>query len=119
MEARVNRVTFSLVYIKLYLLIMCFMFFYYHFVILSLYTDQNVLQLLLPTLVRLGSINRDEKGRFTIFPPRDKQGRYMSVPNDEIIVPLSSEIMELLVGSLLGDGSLRFSKKDKEGKNKI
>jgi len=50
---------------------------------------------------------RDDKGRFT--------GK---TANTEIIIPIPSEVLNPLVGNMLGDGHLRFNKKDKNGKPK-
>jgi hypothetical protein len=51
---------------------------------------------------------------------RDKKGRFRS-PNQEErlpLIPLTKEIMDPLVGNLLGDGSLRFTHKGVDGKPK-
>jgi hypothetical protein len=61
---------------------------------------------------------RDVRGRFVISPPRDKQGRFTSVIENNTVLPLTSNVLEGLVGSLLGDGSLRANKKDSTGKIK-
>jgi hypothetical protein len=50
---------------------------------------------------------RDEKGRFT-----------SKTDKTEIIVPLPSEVLNPLVGNLLGDGHLRFNKKGPNGQPK-
>lgn len=62
--------------------------------------------------------NRDDKGRFINSPPRDKQGRFISVKDDKTVIPVTPIVLECLVGSLLGDGSLRVNKKDKKGQIK-
>lgn len=52
--------------------------------------------------------------------PRDSKGRFRS-PNQEERLPLialTQEIMDPLVGNLLGDGSLRFTHKGEDGKPK-
>ena len=52
---------------------------------------------------------------------RDSKGRFRS-PNQEgikPIIPFSTEIIDPLIGSLLGDGSLRFTHKDLNGKPKL
>jgi len=61
---------------------------------------------------------RDEKGRFIVTLPRDKSGRYLRVAEERPIINLTPAVLDTLVGSLLGDGSLRFTKKDSSGKNK-
>jgi hypothetical protein len=51
---------------------------------------------------------------------RDKKGRFRS-PNPEEqlpLIPLTPEVMDPLVGNLLGDGSLRFTHKGVDGKPK-
>ena len=51
---------------------------------------------------------------------RDSKGRFRS-PNESEKLPLihlPEEIMNPLIGNLLGDGSLRFTHKDKNGKPK-
>jgi hypothetical protein len=50
---------------------------------------------------------RDEKGRFT---------KNIALPNGN---PLPSNIIDPLVGNILGDGHLRFTHKDKNGKPKV
>lgn len=62
---------------------------------------------------------RDEKGRFLKGSLRDDKGRFISVPEDKVQISLTKDVLDVLVGSLLGDGSLRYNKKDKTGKNKI
>jgi hypothetical protein len=65
--------------------------------------------------------DRDAKGNFIISPPRarDRQGRFISVADNKPVKPLTSNVLEGLVGSLLGDGSLRVNKKDSTGKLKL
>ena len=85
--------------------------------------SDNISELFIPSII-LFKI-RDEKGRYLISPPRDKLGRFISVPDNHMTLCLTSEdsflpknVSEALVGSMLGDGSLRFSKKDLSGKRK-
>jgi len=62
----------------------------------------------LPALYSSKSVTRDPKGRFRS-------------PNQEERLPLialTKEVMEPLVGNLLGDGSLRFTHKGVDGKPK-
>lgn len=51
---------------------------------------------------------------------RDSKGRYRSPNLEELkpIIPISSEILNPLVGNLLGDGHLRFTHKGKDNKAK-
>jgi len=52
--------------------------------------------------------------------PRDSKGRFKS-PNQEErqpLIALTKEVMDPLVGNLLGDGSLRFTHKGVDGKPK-
>jgi hypothetical protein len=57
-----------------------------------------------------------------VFKPfRDSKGRFRT-PNIEENIPLiefSKEIMDPLIGNLLGDGSLRFTHKSLNGKPKL
>jgi hypothetical protein len=62
--------------------------------------------------------NRDIRGRFIISPLRDKQGRFTSVIENKTVLPLTPIVLDSLVGSLLGDGSLIANKKDSTGKLK-
>jgi Proton-conducting membrane transporter len=52
---------------------------------------------------------------------RDSKGRFRSPKQEELkaIIPLSKEIIDPLIGNLLGDGSLRFTHKDLNGKPKL
>ena len=52
---------------------------------------------------------------------RDSKGRFRSPNQEEIkpIIPFSKEIIDPLIGNLLGDGSLRFTHKDLNGKPKL
>jgi hypothetical protein len=52
---------------------------------------------------------------------RDSKGRFRSPNQEELkpIIPLSKEVMDPLIGNLLGDGSLRFTHKDLNGKPKL
>jgi len=52
---------------------------------------------------------------------RDSQGRFRSPNQEELkpIIPFSKEIIDPLIGNLLGDGSLRFTHKDLNGKPKL
>jgi Proton-conducting membrane transporter len=52
---------------------------------------------------------------------RDSKGRFRSPNQEELkpIIPFSKEIIDPLIGSLLGDGSLRFTPKDLNGKPKL
>jgi hypothetical protein len=49
------------------------------------------------------------------------KGRFRSPNQEELkpIIPLSKEVMDPLIGNLLGDGSLRFTPKDLNGKPKL
>ena len=55
-----------------------------------------------------------------IKPLRDSKGRFRSIKPSEkkAIVPLDQSVLHPLIGNLLGDGSLIFTKKDLEGKPK-
>lgn len=48
---------------------------------------------------------------------RDQNGCFVSIPYSDNS-PLPSNIYDCLIGNLLGDGSLRYTHKDKEGKAK-
>lgn len=48
---------------------------------------------------------------------RDSKGRFISI--NKPLIPLPSNLMEAIIGELLGDGHLRFTKKDKKGKPKL
>lgn len=61
---------------------------------------------------------RDEKGRFLKGSLRDAKGRFISAPEEKVDISLTKDVLDVLVGSLLGDGSLRYNKKDKTGRNK-
>jgi hypothetical protein len=52
---------------------------------------------------------------------RDSKGRFRTLKQEKIkpIIPLSKEIIDPLIGNLLGDGSLRFTHKDLNGKPKL
>lgn len=50
---------------------------------------------------------RDKKGRFISFSDKNSSN------SDK---PLPKNIMDPLIGNMLGDGHLRFTHKDKEGK---
>jgi hypothetical protein len=47
---------------------------------------------------------------------RDKLGRFTSLKDSKNVNPLPKDILNPLVGSMLGDGSIRFGHKDKMGK---
>jgi|SRR6185437_2332804 len=61
---------------------------------------------------------RDEKGRFIKGQLRDAKGRFITVPEDKVQITLTKDVLDVLVGSLLGDGSLRYNKKIKQEKIK-
>jgi hypothetical protein len=50
-----------------------------------------------------------------------RDGRFRTLNQEEIkaIIPLSKEIIDPLIGNLLGDGSLRITHKDLNGKPKL
>lgn len=52
---------------------------------------------------------------------RDNKGRFRSPNQEELkpLIPLSKEVMDPLIGNLLGDGSLRFTHKGLDGKPKV
>jgi hypothetical protein len=52
---------------------------------------------------------------------RDSKGKFRSPNQEEIkpIIPFSKEIIDPLIGNFLGDGSLRFTHKDLNGKPKL
>lgn len=52
---------------------------------------------------------------------RDSKGKFKSPNQEDLkpIIPLSKEIMDPLIGNLLGDGSLRFTHKGLDGKPKL
>jgi len=47
---------------------------------------------------------------------RDNKGRFVKLKNTNEIIALPEDLSGFLVGSLLGDGSLQYSKKDSEGR---
>jgi hypothetical protein len=52
-----------------------------------------------------------------VYPLRDSKGRFRSPKQTELkpIIPLSKEVMDPLIGNLLGDGSLQINKKGVDG----
>jgi hypothetical protein len=56
-----------------------------------------------------------------VYKLRDSKGRFRSPHQEELksIVELSKEVMNPLIGNLLGDGSLRFTHKGLDGKPKV
>lgn len=94
------------------------------FILISLFNAEDVCGVATQTYLLFTSAIipiklRDEKGRFLKGSLREDKGRFISVPEDKIQISLTKDVLDVLVGSLLGDGSLRFNKKDKTGKNKI
>jgi hypothetical protein len=57
----------------------------------------------------------------TAYNYRDSKGRFRSPKQTELkgIIPLSKEVIDPIIGNLLGDGSLRFTHKDLNGKPKL
>jgi hypothetical protein len=98
---------------NLNLIFICFILLIYYFIFLFENHFLNLIDIY-NNSISLDSLNLSTAGLSTHL-TRDKNGRFISNPRVAPLEPLADKLKEAIVGEILGDGHLRFTKKGPDG----